>query len=469
MSKKQNFSFILVIGIIFAIILIILKLPNSSKLPSFSINLSNPPQPAGGFFSSEYINKYYFFSSTSEEYISCTPSPGYDYCLYYRFYYYDCDTKVKPYVGIEVSNIKKDEKGYYIDYKFVGDRGYYYDYDDFNSMPKARATCNLDDYCHDYTQTLDSSGGRVYLKNRYKICPVFISYDYDSVYASNCSKTVRIYTIAYMYWDGDNCLSLCTPNWQVGNWSECVNGQQTRTVTDSNNCGTNEGKPATTQSCTINCTSWTYSDWGECIKGQQTRTIISASPAGCTGGNPILIQSCCVPIWQTGEWGECINGTQTRTVIDLNNCENSTGKPETTQSCCVPNWQVGEWSECINGTQTRTVIDLNNCENITENPPRLRILSILSIGGEQEKPATTQSCCVPDWQVGNWSECVNGIQIRTVTDLNNCGTNEGKPATIQSCITSDEDYLKKLWDDYKVLIIIGGAFIILILLTPRRR
>jgi len=416
MSKKQNFPFILVIGIIFAVILII---PKSSKLPSFSINLSNPPQPVSGYYSPEYTDDY--------SPISCTPSSGYDYCFYHKIYYYDCSVKAKPYAGIEVSNIKKDEKGYYIDYKFVGDMGYYYDNFDSISDIRTTRTCSLDFGCNSYTQTLDSSG-RIYLKNRYKICPIFVSYDYDSVYASKCSTWVRSYMIVYYGWFGDNCLSLCTPNWQVGNWSECVNGQQTRTVTDSNNCGTDEGKPATTQSCTINCTSWTYSDWGECIKGQQTRTIISASPAGCTGGNPILTQSCCVPIWQTGEWGECINGTQTRTVIDLNNCENSTGKPATTQSCCVPDWQVGEWSECINGTQTRTVIDLNNCENITENPPRFRILPILSIGGEQEKPATTQSC-----------------------------------------VTPDEDYLKKLWNDYKVLIIIGGAFIILILLTPRRR
>ena len=43
----------------------------------------------------------------------------------------------------------------------------------------------------------------------------------------------------------------CTPNWQIGAWGPCQsNGTQTRTVTDLNNCGTNAGKPATTQVCT---------------------------------------------------------------------------------------------------------------------------------------------------------------------------------------------------------------------------
>ena len=43
---------------------------------------------------------------------------------------------------------------------------------------------------------------------------------------------------------------ICTPNWQCSSWSSCLNNQQTRTCTDSNNCGTNNGKPVVVQSCT---------------------------------------------------------------------------------------------------------------------------------------------------------------------------------------------------------------------------
>jgi len=42
----------------------------------------------------------------------------------------------------------------------------------------------------------------------------------------------------------------CNPNWQTGSWNACQNGQQTRTVNDSNNCGIANDKPITTQSCT---------------------------------------------------------------------------------------------------------------------------------------------------------------------------------------------------------------------------
>ncbi len=44
------------------------------------------------------------------------------------------------------------------------------------------------------------------------------------------------------------------------------------------------------------CTSFTYSDWSTCLNGAQTRTVSSSSPAGCTGGvSPVLIQVCTMP------------------------------------------------------------------------------------------------------------------------------------------------------------------------------
>ncbi|RPI60641.1 MAG: LamG domain-containing protein, partial [Ignavibacteriales bacterium] len=43
----------------------------------------------------------------------------------------------------------------------------------------------------------------------------------------------------------------CIPNWQCTSWSVCINNQQTRTCTDSNNCGTNDGKPLEIQGCSV--------------------------------------------------------------------------------------------------------------------------------------------------------------------------------------------------------------------------
>lgn len=47
----------------------------------------------------------------------------------------------------------------------------------------------------------------------------------------------------------NNTNTTCTPSWQLGTWSICSNGQQTRTVTDSRNCGITTSKPPVTQTC----------------------------------------------------------------------------------------------------------------------------------------------------------------------------------------------------------------------------
>ncbi len=39
----------------------------------------------------------------------------------------------------------------------------------------------------------------------------------------------------------------CTENWQCDNWSTCVDGQQSRTCTDLNNCGTTVNQPPLTR------------------------------------------------------------------------------------------------------------------------------------------------------------------------------------------------------------------------------
>jgi hypothetical protein len=86
--------------------------------------------------------------------------------------------------------------------------------------------------------------------------------DYDS-YAT-C--TLSTYAGYVKYWKQTVCPSgyfansvtftcdkeqaTCVPDWKVTSWSQCINNQQTRSVTDLNNCGVNTGKPSNSQSCT---------------------------------------------------------------------------------------------------------------------------------------------------------------------------------------------------------------------------
>lgn len=46
--------------------------------------------------------------------------------------------------------------------------------------------------------------------------------------------------------------------------------------------------------------------------------------------------------------------------------------------------------------------------------------------------------CNESWECGNWSECMNGTQSRTCTDLNSCGTEELKPNETQECQEPEE-------------------------------
>lgn len=50
-----------------------------------------------------------------------------------------------------------------------------------------------------------------------------------------------------------------------------------------------------------------------------------------------------------------------------------------------------------------------------------------------KNPITPQTACLPKWQCGNWSDCINSLQTKTCTDSNNCGTLTGRPSLTQSC------------------------------------
>lgn len=127
----------------------------------------------------------------------------------------------------------------------------------------------------------------------------------------------------------------CT-SFTYSDWSTCLNGSQSRTVTASLPVGCSGGNPTLTQSCTSTCTSFTYSDWSACLNGSQSRTITSSLPAGCSGGNPTLTQSCSSEICTSftySRWGVCKAGKQSRTVLSAMPTGCTGGTPVLSQSC----------------------------------------------------------------------------------------------------------------------------------------
>ncbi|MFW6242910.1 MAG: hypothetical protein ACOC2W_02015 [bacterium] len=58
----------------------------------------------------------------------------------------------------------------------------------------------------------------------------------------------------------------CDEDWDCTDWTECVDGQQTRTCTDLNDCGTTESRPSLDQSCEPNPECEIDDD---CLQGQE--------------------------------------------------------------------------------------------------------------------------------------------------------------------------------------------------------
>lgn len=60
-------------------------------------------------------------------------------------------------------------------------------------------------------------------------------------------------------------------------------------------------------------------------------------------------------------------------------------------------------------------------------------------GGGGSTPSNNEECN-PQWSCTLWKQCENGIQTRTCSDFNNCGTNEGKPLEERECIVEAEEF-----------------------------
>ena len=90
---------------------------------------------------------------------------------------------------------------------------------------------------------------------------------------------------------------VCTEDWSCGAWGECSSeGEQSRSCSDGNACGTELAKPSTTQSCTYvePCTEdWSCGAWGECSsEGEQSRSCSDGNACGTELAKPFTTQSC---------------------------------------------------------------------------------------------------------------------------------------------------------------------------------
>ncbi len=68
-----------------------------------------------------------------------------------------------------------------------------------------------------------------------------------------------------------------------------------------------------------------------------------------------------------------------------------------------------------------------------QNCTEIRTISIYTSRGGGYSGSSYFYICQEKWNCSEWSECVNGTQVRNCTDLNNCNTEYYKPSTNRSC------------------------------------
>jgi hypothetical protein len=119
-----------------------------------------------------------------------------------------------------------------------------------------------------------------------------------SPFAKGFSAFCIIIVIVYLIYN--NLSTDCV----VGEWSECSNGQKTRTITPATNGGTACTEIDTSQ----NCTNCVVGQWTACSNGQKTRTITPATNGGTACEETKTIEKC---VWQYFNNSYCSNGEYT--------------------------------------------------------------------------------------------------------------------------------------------------------------
>ncbi|MBI3956493.1 MAG: fibronectin type III domain-containing protein [Candidatus Kerfeldbacteria bacterium] len=314
-------------------------------------------------------------------------------------------------------------------------------------------------------------------------------------------------------------LPVCIESWACSNWSACLNSQQTRTCTDSHECGTTLNRPPLTQACdstpplisnvratditeTTAIIRWTTNEAATSrveyglTPSYGTTTVedpllvtdhavlLAGLTAGTTyhyrvhsvdgslnvaaSGDQTLATTVCSENWVCTPWGLCLNGEQTRTCVDQNACGTTNNRPPLTQACDATPPVIGDVT-VTDLTQTTAIVRWTtdepatshvefgqtvsygqaSVETVTLSTVHAVTLTDLSrgtlyhfrvrsrdaaenaaISGDSTFVTTT---CTESWVCTPWSECSEGQQTRTCTDLNSCGTTNNRPPLTQAC------------------------------------
>ncbi len=216
-----------------------------------------------------------------------------------------------------------------------------------------------------------------------------------------------------------NSTTNCTETWDCTGWGECADGTKTRTCTDTGACGTTNCKPEETQECSEEESNETVlqneTNSNETITNE-TEILTHCGDGEIQTPDSDNITELCDDGENNGQ--VCSAGYESSCIYCSSDCQTITVQGVS----CGDGTCNAEFEDCIICEN-----DCGVCE-VTENTPV-----------EEENTDTSETAdvisetCTPDWQCGDWQECINETQIRICTDANSCGTIINEPAESQSC------------------------------------
>ncbi len=228
------------------------------------------------------------------------------------------------------------------------------------------------------------------------------------------------------YWYNNECNEeeeTCTETWVCGEWGTCTAGSQTRTCSDTAGC--NSTVNTESQACTV-CGNGIV-ETGETCESNDTSTACTIN--GYTG-----IQNC----GSSCNWDTCVANQSCGDGI-INGNEECEGSNLGTNTCESEGFDAGTLtcaSDCTlneNGCTTQSSSTESGGDEDDDGADEvIRSTTIISTNAVQEEK--TKDSCTPNWECGEWQECIDETQIRICTDLNQCNPEELASTESQACV-----------------------------------
>ncbi len=251
------------------------------------------------------------------------------------------------------------------------------------------------------TPTTDNSAG----KNIINSVPLNIGSSFNNAkYFNGAIDKVKIFSralsaseIQELYNEGEVINQTCAEDWVCTDWGNCNSGQQIRTCTDANNCGTINNKPLEIQNCTSTTTNCTDSDGG-------INYYVSGRSEGRVNGSDINAGEWCGLVGVGGGVVSSCSGANC--TLSESYCYDSQTIKEITYNCpygCSD-------GACLQQTnQTITCSDDMDCPSTTitycnNNSEACSSTTSYSC----QNPGTTSSKCVVAGGGGGCGFCPNG-------------------------------------------------------------